>query len=60
MQVFENVKFLGDFTIPPLFSSLEVLSSTSSKVKLFAKNISKNSNFDDLGISLPVLLLELI
>ena len=31
-----------------------MLSSTSDKAKLFAKNFSKNSNLDDLGISLPV------
>ena len=27
--------------------------STSDKAKLFAKNFSKNSNLDDLGIHLP-------
>ena len=32
----------------------EVLSSTSDKEKLFAKNYSKNCNLDDSGISLPV------
>ena len=31
----------------------EVLSSGSNKTKLFAKNLSKNSNLDDSGISLP-------
>ena len=31
-----------------------MLSSPSDKAKLFAKNFSKNSNLDDLGISLPV------
>ena len=31
-----------------------MLSSASDKVKLFAKNFSKNSNLDDSGISLPV------
>ena len=30
-----------------------MLSSASDKVKLFAENFSKNSNLDDLGISLP-------
>ena len=40
--------------IPPLFNRPEVLSSASDKAKLFAKNFSKNSNFDDSGISLPV------
>ena len=28
--------------------------SASDKAKLFPKNFSKNSNLDDLGISLPV------
>ena len=31
-----------------------MLSNASDKAKLFAKNVSKNSNLDDLGISLPV------
>ena len=31
-----------------------MLSSASDKAKLFAKNFSKNSNFDDSDISLPV------
>ena len=33
-----------------------MLSSASDKAKLFAENFSKNSNLDDLGISLPVFL----
>ena len=33
--------------IPPLFGDPEVLSSASDKVKLLAKNISKNTNLDD-------------
>ena len=37
-----------------LLNGSEVLSSTSDKAKLFTKNVSKNCNFDDLGISLPV------
>ena len=31
-----------------------MLSSVSDKAKLHSKNFSKNSNLDDLGISLPV------
>ena len=31
-----------------------MLSSASDKAKLFAENVSKNSNLDDSGISLPV------
>ena len=41
--------------IPPLFNDPKVLSSASGKAKLFAENFSKNFNFDDSGISLPVL-----
>ena len=40
--------------IPPLFNGLKVLSSASDKAKLFAKNFSKNSNFEETCISLPV------
>ena len=40
--------------IPPLFNSLEVLSSASDKAKLFAENFSKSSNLEDSGFSLPV------
>ena len=39
--------------MPPLFNDPKVLSSASDKLKLFAKNFSKNSNLDDSGISLP-------
>ena len=46
----------GKSTIPPQFNSPEVLSPASDTAKLFAKNLSKNSNFDDLGISLPAFL----
>ena len=44
----------GKSAIPPLFNDLEVLSSASDKAKLFAENFFKNSNLNDLGISLPV------
>ena len=43
-----------------LFNRPEVLSSASDKAKLFAENVSLNSNLDDSGVSLPVFLLELI
>ena len=42
--------------IPPLFKGLEVSSSASDKSILFARNLSKNSNFDDVGISLSLFL----
>ena len=41
-------------SVPPLFNALGVLSSASDKAKLFAENFSLDSNFDDLGASLPV------
>ena len=44
----------GTSAIPPLFSCPEVLSSASDKAKLFAENFFKNSNLDELGISLPI------
>ena len=43
----------GKSAIPILFNGLEVLSSSSDKMKLFPKNFSKNSSLDDLSISLP-------
>ena len=49
-----NVLNKGKSTIPPLFNGLELLSSASDKAKLFAENLSKNSNLDGSGISLPV------
>ena len=44
----------GQSAIPPLFNGPVMLSSASDKAKLFAKNVSKNSNLDDSYISLPV------
>ena len=44
----------GKSAILPLFNSRGVLSSASDRVKLFAKNFSKNFNLDHLGILLPV------
>ena len=49
-----NVLNKGKSALPPLFIGPEVLSSASDKAKLFAKKFSKNSNFDDSGISFPV------
>ena len=46
--------------MPLLFNGPEAFSSASDKAKIFAKHFSKNSNLDDLGISLPIFLLELI
>ena len=52
-QIANSVLNKGKSAIPPLFNSMEVLSSASDEVKLFAENVSKNSNLDDSGISLP-------
>ena len=43
-------------TLPPLVNGLEVLFSASDKAKLFPKNLSKKSNLDESGISVPVFL----
>ena len=53
-RIADNVLSEGKSAIPPLFNDPEVQSSASDKAKLFAKSFSKNSNFDDLDISLPV------
>ena len=53
-QIANSVLNKGKSAIPPLFNGPEVLPSASDKAKLFAKNLSKNSNLDDSGISLPV------
>ena len=53
-RIANSVLNKGKSAVPPLFNSLEVLSSTSEKTKLIAENFSKNSNLDDSGISLPV------
>ena len=59
-QIANNVLNKRKSAIPPLFTDPEVLSSASHKAKFFAENFSKTSNLNDLGISLPVSLLELI
>ena len=46
-RIAKSVLNKGKSVIPPLFNSLEVLSSTSEKATLFAENLSKNSNLDD-------------
>ena len=49
-RIANSVLNKGKSAIPPLFNGPEVLSSASDKAKLFAKNVSKNSNLDDSGI----------
>ena len=44
----------GKSAISPLFNDPKMLSSASDKAKLFAENLSVNSNLDDSGITLPV------
>ena len=53
-QIANSVLNKGRSAITPQFNDPEVLFSTSDKTKLFAENFSKNSNFDNSGISLPV------
>ena len=53
-QIASSVLNKGKFAIPPVFNDQDAFSSASNKAKLCAKNFSKNSNLDDLGISLPV------
>ena len=53
-QIANSVLNKGKSAIPPLFNGPELLSSASDIAKLFVENFSKNSNFDDSGISLPV------
>ena len=54
LQIANSVLNKGKFAIPPLFSNPEMLSSASDNAKLFARSFSKNSNLDNLCISLPV------
>ena len=53
-QIGNSVFNKGKSAIPALFDGLEVVFSASNKAKLFAKNFSKNSSLDDLGVFLPV------
>ena len=53
-QIANSVLNKGKSAIPPLFNSLEVLSSASDKTELFPESYAKNSNLDDSGISSPV------
>ena len=53
-RIANSVFSKGKSAIPPLFNGVEVLSSASDKAKLFAENVSMNSNINDLDISLPV------
>ena len=51
-EIANSVLNRGKSAIPPLFNNPEVLPSASDKTKLFAKNLSKNSNLDVTTVSL--------
>ena len=53
-RISNSVPNKGKYVIPPLFRSLEVLSSVSDKSKQLVENFSKTYNLDDSGISLSV------
>ena len=53
-QIAKSILNKGKSAVPPQFNGPEVLSSASDKAKLFAENVSLNSNLDDVGVSLPV------
>ena len=53
-RIASSVLNKGKSAIPPLFNSLELLSSASDKARLFAKIFSNNSNLDDSAVSLPI------
>ena len=48
-----STKVKDESAIPLLFNGLELWSSASDTAKLFAKNLSGNSNFEDSGMCLP-------
>ena len=50
-QIANSVLSKGKFVIPPLLKGQDVL---YYKAKVFAKNLSKKSNLDNSGISLPI------
>ena len=55
-QIANSVFNKSKSALPSLFNDLKVLPSVSDKEKLFAKIFSKSTNFDDSGISFPVVL----
>ena len=54
LQIANSILNTGKSATPPLFNGPEMLSSTSDKAKLFAKNFLKNSNLYNSGVFLPV------
>ena len=55
-RIANSVVNKSKFAITSLLNGPEVLLSVSDKGKIFAENVSKNSNFDESYISLPVFL----
>ena len=53
-RIANSVLNKGKSAIPPLFNGQEVFSSAPDNANLFGENVSKNSNLNDSGISLPV------
>ena len=53
-QIANSVLNKDKSAIPPLLNGPEILFSGSDKAKLFAENLSKSSDLDGSGISLPV------
>ena len=52
-QIPNSVLSKVESDIPPLFNNAEVLPSASHEAKLFPNSFSKNTNIDDLDVSLP-------
>ena len=52
-QIPNSVLSKAESDIPPLFNNAEVLPSASHEAKLFPNSFSKNSNVDDLDVSIP-------
>ena len=53
-RIANSVLNKGKSAILPVYKGPEVLSFAYDKTKLLAENFSKNSNLDEVGISLPV------
>ena len=53
-RIAKSILNKGKSAVLPQCIGLEVLSTAPDKAKLFAENLSKNSNIENSGISLPV------
>ena len=52
-SIFKSILNRGNSTIPPLFNGPEVLTTSTDKANLFARNSSCNSTLDDGSQQLP-------